>query len=451
MINSACLLLKAIVICLSLLLTESLLSSQFPIISPYSKSRSKPLYSSASSNDKESSSGGGDDNKLLQELKARQEELQYENFIMEQKWRHADCQSSIQIRLNDFCRRMDVDYPMAAIGSTSGTIYMANLETGEVLAASSNADILQSTTQSIDDCIQLERMRAYLHYGPGRIGTMAVAFSSDLVVASNPMEEMGVQVWRWNDGSSEMLYQGSMTGVQGKLVTCLTINEDYLWVGTACGSVMAFSLLEGTTSETVPLTLQVEPEFQWQFSNSILSLNLSPIMGHGLITTADGCVELISLEEEDGDVLCSLKPPLNGGENAVSALLARVSSTEDSKYAIVCGGGDGTIWTQALQMDSYGEISQDEPVQGPMIKFRPNHGAAVKCLANPIPGLLVSAGLDGSLRVWDLDERESLYQFVGYKIWMGSIWTDGYRLATDGSDNGITVHDFLSEDIDSDL
>jgi WD40 repeat protein len=114
-------------------------------------------------------------------------------------------------------------------------------------------------------------------------------------------------------------------------------------------------------------------------------------------------------------------------------------------------GGDGSIWTQPLKVDQYGEVCEEQPFQDPLIQIRPPHLGPVKCLASPIPGLLVSGGLDGSLRVWDIEEGSSLYQFVGYKIWMGSIWTDGSRLVTDGSDNSVIVHDFLHEDNDSDL
>jgi outer membrane protein assembly factor BamB len=120
----------------------------------------------------------------LESLKARQKELNYRNFISEQKWRNADCSSQITVRLqNDFCRRLDVEYPLAAIGSTSGNIYIANLETGEILTHTTK-EASEDAMQSVDVCIQVERLRQLLHYGAGRVGTVAVAFSGDLICAS---------------------------------------------------------------------------------------------------------------------------------------------------------------------------------------------------------------------------------------------------------------------------
>ena len=75
----------------------------------------------------------------------------------------------------------------------------------------------------------------------------------------------------------------------------------------------------------------------------------------------------------------------------------------------------------------------------------PKHFAAVKCLASPAPGLLLTGGLDGTLRLWDIagdERRQFLYQFVGYKVWLGSLWTDGTRVVTDGADNTVIMHDF---------
>ena len=35
-----------------------------------------------------------------------------------------------------------------------------------------------------------------------------------------------------------------------------------------------------------------------------------------------------------------------------------------------------------------------------------------------------------------------LYGIGGYKVWLGSVETDGTHLVADGSDNTVIVHDF---------
>jgi hypothetical protein len=57
-------------------------------------------------------------------------------------------------------------------------------------------------------------------------------------------------------------------------------------------------------------------------------------------------------------------------------------------------------------------------------------------------GIVVSGGKIGASEVWDMEERKTLYKFAGYKAWLGSIWTDGVRLVTDGADNTVILHNF---------
>ena len=68
---------------------------------------------------------------------------------------------------------------------------------------------------------------------------------------------------------------------------------------------------------------------------------------------------------------------------------------------------------------------------------------------------------DGTLRVWDLaDGRvdgipsasgpKCLYGLGGYKVWLGSVCSDGLRLVSDGRDNALVVHDF-GEETSSDI
>ena len=66
-----------------------------------------------------------------------------------------------------------------------------------------------------------------------------------------------------------------------------------------------------------------------------------------------------------------------------------------------------------------------------------------------IPGVgFISGAHDGTLRIWSLakgEEPQVLYGLGGYKVWLGSVCTDGRRLVSDGSDNSVVVHDFGAE------
>ena len=59
---------------------------------------------------------------------------------------------------------------------------------------------------------------------------------------------------------------------------------------------------------------------------------------------------------------------------------------------------------------------------------------------------LLSGGQDGTVRVWNLDASDDkstgLYLLSGFKVWLGSLWSDGERLISDGSDNAIKILNF---------
>ena len=69
------------------------------------------------------------------------------------------------------------------------------------------------------------------------------------------------------------------------------------------------------------------------------------------------------------------------------------------------------------------------------------------------PRLFASGAHDGTVRVWDLAEppppvasatpsARCLYALGGYKVWLGSVVSDGARLVADGTDNAVLLHDF---------
>ena len=393
------------------------------------------------SEDEESSNGKGNKNNnngrwSMEVLRSRQAQLESKNTQQEKKWREADCQSGVQLSLPDWVRRLDVQYPLAACGTASGTIYLANLESGEILA---EGDRVQGEPlENIDHTL-------FSMFGKhDGSGTLAIAFGGDLICEAN--RDGGVHFWRLDAGSTRLVYQGNMRVLEGTIVTCIHLDDDFLWVADATGKLQAFPL-----ESNMPLGLQTQPEMQWQFRSMIMSMSLKPDIGCGVATTVEGTVELFSLES-GGNSLCSFYPPYDDDDEEISSIhgLSAVlvehrehDGDDVVRYSIAVGGNDGSLYLQPIQIDEDGELDQFRPFGlGSLRRFKPRHKGPVKCLANPIPGMLVSASLDGSMRVWDVETAHCIYQFVGYKVWLGSLWADNSRIVSDGSDNTVIVHDF---------
>jgi len=452
-----------------------------------SRSFLSPLLSANNDDDNGGDGGGGDNSNnsrsILQELKARLLEFDEARRVREQKWRNADCASGRRVVVPDWIRRIDVDYPLVACGSARGRVYVSNLETGAVVAAAAATTTTTSAspppTSETDDDRRAEEQRQQqqqqqetdlegldhvlnLLYGShDGGGTLAIAFSGDTICVSN--RQGGVQIYRLDVSSEQLVSQGTIGPLRDKIVTCLHLDEEHLWV--AAGNGTAASLQAYPLDVELPLALQSKPELQWEFRSPITSMHFDEELGCGVIATANGCVELVSMED-DSETIGSLYPPFDSGPVRRASIAYPMSVTltrnrendadegtdadgddghgacERVCYSIACGGNDGSIWIQALNLRADGTLNEEKPFDQELRQLTPSHVAPVKCLAAPIPGLLVSGGLDGTMRIWDINDRESLYQFVGYKVWLGSLWTDGTKLVSDGSDNSVIMHDF---------
>jgi WD40 repeat protein len=394
-------------------------------------------------------------------LKARQQELAALDAKRTQKWRSADCDSGIRAALPTWIRRLDVSYPLAACGSATEDIYIANLETGKVLACTNNehdddrVEKQNDGNKEFPDNLEQTVRLLFGSYDGG--GTLAIAFFNALICHAG--RKGGVNLWRLDPiiSSQErgsLISQGSMRALEGVLVTCLLLDEDYLWVATADGRIQAYNL-----QGDLPLALKKAPDMEWNIDATIVSMSLCPQVGCGVVATSSGGVELFSMEE-GGRSLASFYPPFDSMErkasnvHALCAVIVQHAKMANGQgdldpgrdaYSIACGGNDGSLYVQPLQMiATTDQVDTSKPFTKPLRQLRPRHFAPLKCLASPAPGLLISGGLDGTLRVWDIVEAKCLYQFVGYKVWLGSLWTDGVRLVTDGADNTVILHNFES-------
>mmetsp|Transcript_13239 Transcript_13239/g.18745 ORF Transcript_13239/g.18745 Transcript_13239/m.18745 type:complete len:431 (-) Transcript_13239:35-1327(-) len=382
--------------------------------------------------------GGAND--WMESLRARQQELQTQQYELEQKWRNADCESGVKVELPDWIRRMDVgDYPYAACGSAAGTIYCVNVETGDILAQSSHSSaMLRETDENEKELDNLDETLHLLYGNWDGGGTLAIAMHGNLICAAG--RQGSVQVYSFDASSKTLISQGSMQALEGEVITALELDDDFLWVGTADGKLQAFS----TSSLDTPLPLQREPFYQWKFASAITSLSLNSEINCGVCSTAMGSVEVFDMEDDERALLSWL-PPFQRDEYAQTATIA----LRKDVFSIFCGGSEGSLFIQPLRCDAATCVLDDmRPFgDGGIFQCRPGHAEAVRGIVCPSPELMVTGGADGTIKVWDIAEKSPscLYQFIGYKVWLGSMWTDGERLVSDGSDNTLVVHDFEKE------
>lgn len=418
---------------------------------------------------------------------------------IEDNWKNAECVSSLRLQLSDWVRRIAVDtYPLAVCGSAGGNIYLVDLDQGEEL------DCITSVHEAHiddDDDVNEAMKKLYGLYDGG--GVIAVAIRKDIVVSSG--REGGVHVFKI-DGKEETYYKGSRGGTasstrlqlksEGKirpldstLVTSLDFDDNgMLWTGGYDGFIRAYEYDDAD----VPLAMQREPVYELEVGCEVLSVSVNDDIGCGVAATAEGTVVLFSLEE--GEIMSVWKPFGRGvgrrkREYARCAIIVQndeALTTERGEqqpavWSVVCGGSEGSMYQKRLNLDSFEYVSESKPflnddsLRG---RLRPSHSGLVMAMASPSPGLLVSGSQDGTIRIWDCsyyssegktggikiqhdDEEEEaqyddvagvdrrpncLYAMTGYKVWLGSIFTNGEKLIADGSDNTIIAHDFTGDD-----
>jgi hypothetical protein len=423
-----------------------------------------------------------------QELRARQSQLQFNRRNRQkQQWLSASCTTKIALVVPDWVRRIACGtYPWAAMGTAADTIFLANLATGQLWGTPKDTQKSRRISSARLDHV-LHQL--YGSYDGG--GTIAVAMHETIVFEAP--RTGGVYGHTWNpkhmasatalsEGGQGIALQslGCLESLQDTLVTCLSCKDGFLWMGTDQGLVHAFVLPEDDAIEQEG-SLPMNPLLSWQVGGDtsiVMSIHVDPNLACAVVAMDTGSVDLLHYgdivdgdEEEEETVelparrpIGSFTPPFDGTERrsanvfpTCASLVELSTPTTTTSYVIVCGANDGSLYLQNIRTKGGSTgiedvcIDVERPLQeGTMRSLRPNHLAAVRCMAHPEngSGLLVTGGLDGTLRIWDLSTEKFVYQFVGYKVWLGSLWTDGDRIVSDGADNTLIVHDFSLPKVD---
>jgi hypothetical protein len=428
---------------------------------------------------------------FLAELRERQQQLEQSNQQRASKWRQVThCKSGTVLILPDWVRRVAVDYPLIATGSAAGEVFVGNAETNQILTStargrksSSSKDEEQGNegAAGVDELLLEQTCRVlYGSYDGG--GTIAIAFDSKLIV--DAPRTGGVRLHRVvkDKESVALLAQGVIPALEGVLVTCVDLQPDYLLVGTASGQVHAYALEDET-----PLFLQSKPRYEWNLAAvttasgpsptfggccPITSLSPCPELQCVVATTAASSVQVLSIPDDDDDddedeqemvssrrqelqPVASFYPPFDSTERKATnvfclsaAVVKRVDSNGTASYSIVCGGNDGSLYVQPLNVQRGSSTTSVElALTSPLFPLRPFHNGPVMAITSPAQGLAATVAQDGTLRMYDVGSQTRysriLFQFAGYKVWVGSLCVaNGDKLYTDGADNQVIGHHF---------
>ncbi|KAL7426317.1 LOW QUALITY PROTEIN: hypothetical protein ACHAXH_000315 [Discostella pseudostelligera] len=376
------------------------------------------------------------------------------------------------------------NYPFVACGSAYGSIYVANVESQQVLGV---AQGVHCPSSAEDDLLDDELARClYGEYDGGGVLSVAM-YGSNLVASSG--REGGVKLFKLVARKDSTRRSSSELKLIGKvlpniLVTCLKFDAfGQLHMGGQDGCLRMANVNNLSSNEQFDYDAMQEVKLLSSSSSSVLSLAISEELD--MVTTGhingDICIYSLNSDNDCNDAhLLGVWNPFRGTNTQSVAFISSGEQQQNdtgvqnnsinaaTSWSIVAGGGNGEVWLAQIE-PSYIHaakspllVNDDENVGAttvqqvtsttvPIIKensiqqIQPSHRGPVLSLATQPGGVLVSAGHDSMLRVTQIHPSpKALYGLGGYKVWLGSICIDseGRRLVSDGQDDVVVVHDF---------
>jgi WD40 repeat protein len=319
-------------------------------------------------------------------------------------------------------------------------------------------------------------------------GVISVAMYGNLVVSSG--REGGAKLWKYdrtNILQEQLDLVCTLPNIDGVIVPKLAFDNSsgvlLLWAGCFDGTVRAYDVERNYNEDPIDdVKYRLPPtemKFISDFTDSVLDMHLCNELQLGVVATADGSAALFDMS--DGQFFVGILLFQNIAARSVCIVRRKL----DKSFVLICGGADGTIHMVQLNVNSVSNrVDKEKPfviedtITSPQsalssadsstTMIRPKHVGPVMCLTSPGDGRFVSGGQDGTLRVWDLIETATTttnekmmnnnnvgngdsthqveakcnYALTGYKLWLGSVYTDGKRLLSDGGEQSIVIRDF---------
>ena len=258
-----------------------------------------------------------------------------------------------------------------------------------------------------------------LPHGGSGIAVSAIAFSPDgkyIATGSNKQDDY-IQLWDAQTGKRIP----RTFGVDGKTDSAVEHTGDVLSV--------AFSrdgsrLLTGSRDRTARLwDVQTGKQLQRFLGHNwwVWSAAFSPDEKQIVTASQDGTAIVWDITTTDsGKITSEPGNPFTGHDGPIYS----ASFSPDGRY-VVTGGYDKRVllWRpEDIKPYAYGNVNTEQPI-APPAKYQAleGHTAPVRCVAFSRDGdLILSAGHDNTIKVWDFETGRALKTFRGHASWVSA-------------------------------
>jgi WD40 repeat protein len=164
---------------------------------------------------------------LLASLRARQQSLKKEEEKLQKNWRKGTCVSRAGLFLDDWVRRVSLDWPLVAVGGAGGGVYVADINTGEILAEAKDAHPAYIETMEAE----MEMRLLHGDYDGGGVTALAFSLSQNLLVSGG--RDGKALVWQFDMDKKNLELKATLP-CGNKALSAIAVSAcgEMIWTGT---------------------------------------------------------------------------------------------------------------------------------------------------------------------------------------------------------------------------
>ena len=293
---------------------------------------------------------------LFASLRARQEALKSEEQRLVQRWRTGQCASKAQLFLDDWVRRVSLDWPLVAVGSAGGSVFVADAQSGKVLAESRGAHPAYIET------MEAEMQMRQLHgdYDGGGVTALELSLSQNTLVSGG--RDGRTLVWQYDVDAAQLSLCATLA-CGGAAVSAVAISGDgaSIWTASLDHKIRRWDRVAGEGSGGA-----YECRVTHDLGSAVLCLAVESQRQWLLAGTADGHAVVLDLAGDSCRPLAEPPPPAvircwrphAGARTRCIAVYEEDMEGGGKEASVMTGGSDGRIIRVRLQRREGGAGSE---------------------------------------------------------------------------------------------